>query len=89
MSDEIRFRATLEGMPRGGHAVDVDPKKAPKRANDIVPFELEKRLQRSKPAREAWDALAPSHRREWIGSINDAERQETRERRADALTGRG
>ena len=152
MSDEIRFRATLQGMPRGGHAVEVDPKKAATigaahrsrvrgtlagtayrsslaamgggrlllgvhkatvesagvdvgdtvtitmrldsepRANDIVPAELERRLRRSKRARAAWDALAPSHRREWIGSINDAKKQETRERQADAaidaLTGR-
>lgn len=28
MTDEVRFRATLEAMPRSGHAVEVDPKRA-------------------------------------------------------------
>jgi hypothetical protein len=143
MSDELRFRATLEQMPRGGHAVEVDRQQAatigathrtrvagtfggaPYRSNlasmggrlilgvhkatvetsgaaigddievtmrvdterlpnDVVPPELESRLRRSKKARAAWEALAPSHRREYVGHINEAKRSETRERRADA-----
>ncbi len=48
-----------------------------------VPRELEVRLRRSKDARVAWYALAPSHRREWIRAIDDAKGPETRARRAD------
>jgi hypothetical protein len=144
MTDEVRFRATLESMPRGGHAVEVDPKRAaaigakhrtrvrgtfagtPYRSNlasmgggrlilgvhkatvaasdvsigdtvsvtmrvdaeplpsDTVPPELEARLRRSQRARAAWDALAPSHRREYASHITEAKKPETRARRADA-----
>jgi uncharacterized protein YdeI (YjbR/CyaY-like superfamily) len=59
----------------------VDTERLP---NDVVPPELESRLRRSKKARAAWEALAPSHRREYVGHINEAKRSETRERRADA-----
>jgi hypothetical protein len=143
MTDEVRFRATLEAMPRGGHAVEVDPKRAAAigakhrtrvhgtlagaryRSNlasmggrlilgvhkatveasgasigdtvpvtmrldteslpgDTVPPELEARLRRSSRARAAWDALAPSHRREYATHVSDAKKPETRARRADA-----
>jgi hypothetical protein len=144
MTDEVRFRATLEAIPRGGHAVKVDPKRAaaigakhrtrvrgtfagsPYHSNlasmgggrlilgvhkatvqasgvsigdavsvtmrvdteplpsDAVPPELEERLRRSRRARVAWDALAPSHRREYAAHILGAKKPETRARRADA-----
>jgi uncharacterized protein YdeI (YjbR/CyaY-like superfamily) len=50
---------------------------------ESMPPELESRLRRSNPARVAWHALAPSHRREWIRAIEDATKPQTRERLAD------
>jgi uncharacterized protein YdeI (YjbR/CyaY-like superfamily) len=52
--------------------------------SDAVPPELEERLRRSQRARVAWEALAPSHRREHASHILDAKKPETQARRADA-----
>jgi uncharacterized protein YdeI (YjbR/CyaY-like superfamily) len=52
--------------------------------SDTVPPELEARLRRSERARAAWEALAPSYRREYATHITQAKKPETRARRADA-----
>lgn len=39
-------------------------------------------------ARAAFDALAPSHRKEWVRWVTEAKRPETRERRVGETAGR-
>ena len=49
--------------------------------NDRVPPDLARALKARKGAAEAFAALAPSHRREHVGSVKDAKTPETRARR--------
>lgn len=58
----------------------MEPDDAP-RETDTVPPELAAALGKSKAAAGAWEKLAPSHRREYIGYITEAKREETRARR--------
>jgi uncharacterized protein YdeI (YjbR/CyaY-like superfamily) len=48
-----------------------------------VPDDLRAALDADPPAREAWDALPPSHRREYLDWILEAKRDDTRARRVD------
>lgn len=56
-----------------------------------VPPDLAKALKTDAGARKAFDALAYSHRKEWVRSIEDVKTPETRQRRIakalDALRG--
>ena len=52
------------------------------RAHDVPP-ELADALRRDARAREAFDRLAPSHRREYATWIAEAKREQTRRRRAE------
>jgi hypothetical protein len=52
--------------------------------NDAPPPELTAALASSPAGREAWDRLAPSHRRAYVGYVTEAKRPETRARRAAA-----
>ena len=53
------------------------------RPDDEVPPLLAAALARNAAARRAWDALAPSHRREHVRYVNEAKREETRRARVD------
>ena len=53
-----------------------------------VPAELADALAGDQAARAAFDALAPSHRREYAEFVADARREETRRRRAEATVQR-
>jgi uncharacterized protein YdeI (YjbR/CyaY-like superfamily) len=56
---------------------------APPRADGKkTPPELAAALRRSKKARSLYDALAPSHRKQWNLWVAEAKKPETRERRA-------
>ncbi|MEW5720182.1 MAG: YdeI/OmpD-associated family protein [Chloroflexota bacterium] len=46
-----------------------------------IPRELKQALQASKPAQRNFDALAPSHKRQYIYWITDAKKEGTRQRR--------
>jgi len=46
-----------------------------------IPPELAKALKKEKAAAEYFNSLAYSHKREYVGFITEAKRQETRERR--------
>ena len=46
-----------------------------------VPTDLAAALDAAPGARAAFDALALSHRREWVESVSEAKRPETRARR--------
>lgn len=50
--------------------------------HSTLPLELESALDSSPAARERFEALAPSHRREYVRWILDARRPDARERRA-------
>jgi hypothetical protein len=53
-------------------------------ARDIeVPQELSKALKRNRAAAAIWDGLSFSHRREYVGYIIEAKKEETRARRVE------
>jgi hypothetical protein len=68
-------------------SLDAEP-----RGDDVPPEILAEALRRDPLAGATWDALAPSHRREYVGYIKEAKRDETRARRVqrtiDELAGR-
>lgn len=51
-------------------------------ADVVVPPELAAALAADAAATTAWEALAPSHRREYAEHVAEAKQAETRERRA-------
>ena len=67
--------------------LDTEP-----RGDDIPPEILAEALRNDPVAAATWDALAPSHRREYVGYIKEAKKDETRARRVrrtiDELAGR-
>ena len=52
-----------------------------------APPELEKELTKSKTARERWDGLAFTHKKEMANSISGAKQEETRKRRLAKVMG--
>ncbi|MDC3961786.1 YdeI/OmpD-associated family protein [Polyangium jinanense] len=54
---------------------------AKKTANVPAPADLAAALAKSSTASMTWDALAPSHRKEYVGWIEEAKKPETRARR--------
>lgn len=80
------------GLAFGDHvAVEMSLDSEP-RGDDIPPAILVDALRRDAAAAAAWENLAPSRRREYVGSIKEAKKDETRERRVrrtiDELAGR-
>ena len=59
-------------------AIDAEPL-----PNDEVPEILALALEKSTPARSAWESMPPSHRRRYVGFITEAKRDETRARRVE------
>ena len=68
-------------------ALDTEP-----RGDDVPPEILAEALRQDPLAAATWDTLAPSHRREYVGYIKEAKKDETRARRVqrtiDELAGR-
>jgi uncharacterized protein DUF1905/bacteriocin resistance YdeI/OmpD-like protein len=66
-----------------GDAIDVvvENDEAPREVE--VPTELRKALERNRAAAAVWDGLSFSHRREYVGHIVEAKREETRARRVE------
>ena len=68
-------------------SLDTEP-----RGDDTPPEILAEALRNDPVAAATWDALAPSHRREYVGYIKEAKKDETRARRVqrtiDELAGR-
>lgn len=67
---------------------DASPKAAPARKKTAkpeleMPKDLAAALKKNRKAAEAFDAFAPSHRREYIAWITEAKSDETRKRRLD------
>jgi hypothetical protein len=68
-------------------SLDAEP-----RGDDTPPEILAEALRRDPVAATTWEKLAPSHRREFVGYIKEAKKEETRARRVkrtiDELAGR-
>jgi len=64
-----------------GDLVDVVMEKDGELRTVEAPPELEKELAKSKTAREHWDGLAFTHKKEMAISIRDAKQDETKKRR--------
>jgi hypothetical protein len=60
--------------------IERDPEPLP---TDRVPVELARALRKNKQAAAAFAALAPSHKREYVGFIIEAKKPETRARRTE------
>jgi hypothetical protein len=72
-----------EAGARPGDMLDVvvENDEAPREVE--VPSELTKALKRNQAAGDVWDGLSSSHRREYVGYIVEAQKEETRARRVE------
>lgn len=71
-----------------GDSVRVQVKKDATVRTAEVPHELAVRLRTDTEAKDAFEALAPSHRREYARWVGEAELPQTRVRRAEVATER-
>jgi hypothetical protein len=80
------------GLKPGDTVAVVMSLDAAPRGDDTPPEILAEALRRDPAAAETWGRLAPSHRREYVGYIKEAKKDETRARRVkrtiDELAGR-
>ena len=75
-------KALCKGAGTGpGDIVDVVMARDGEVRTVEAPPELEKELTRSKTARERWDGLAFTHKKEMANSISGAKQEETQKRR--------
>ena len=84
-------KATREAIGKNaGDTVDFDLERDERsRSADVeIPAELAERLAAEPSAMAAFEALAPSHRREYAEHVAEAKRPETRVRRAAAVVER-
>jgi antitoxin component of MazEF toxin-antitoxin module len=66
-----------------GDEVDVDVELDVQPRTVAVPADLAEALDRDPAVRRRFDALAFTHQREWVRSVEEAKRPETRRRRID------
>ena len=64
--------------------VEVENEDAPREVE--TPPQLAKALRKNSIAAAAWDKLSYSHRKEYVGYIGEAKKEETRARRVDQTT---
>ena len=80
------------GLTPGDTVVVVMSLDAEPRGDDTPPGILTEALRQDPVAAATWEKLAPSHRREFVGFIKEAKREEARARRVkrtiDELAGR-
>lgn len=87
--DDLPARRTIAKYVKEAMRLNEQGVKAPARARSRnrgpveVPADLEAALRRHRKARAAFDALSPSHRREYVEWITEAKREETRRRRLE------
>ena len=74
------LQAAAERVETAGSALKPRPAKVPK-AEIAIPPDFAAALAQVPPARSAFDAFAPSHRREYLEWIVEAKRDETRAKR--------
>lgn len=79
------LKAIREALVKGpGDLVDVAIEVDRDERSVVVPAELEKALSASPAARDTFESLSFSHRREYANWISEAKKPETRDRRAGA-----
>ena len=66
-------------------AIELERDDAPREVE--VPPELASALAGDAEAQAAWDRLSYTHRREWVESIAEAKREDTRRRRVESAIG--
>lgn len=72
------------GVKAGGTAKFVmEPDAAPRVVE--APPDLRKALSKNAAAKACWDELPPSHRKEYVGYIEEAKLAETRARRIEKM----
>jgi hypothetical protein len=77
-------KATREAAGKGvGDTVTVTVERDDAPREVVVPPELQAALDDDSVAKQAWERLAPSHRREHANAVADAKRPETRQRRVE------
>lgn len=76
-------RAALEVAPGDDLDVEITLDEGPREIE--IPAELARALDADPAAKAAFDALAPSHRKEHARSVAEAVRDETRARRVEAV----
>lgn len=79
-SDDVLRELVRQAIALNEQGVST-PKPKSKKIPVVVPADLKAALARDKRAREQFDSMSPSHRREYVEWIVEAKRPETRERR--------
>ncbi len=79
IAEGLMTKAGLDAISEG--ALDVEFAPRPKSKEVDVPRFISDALKKTPKAWENFGALAPSYRREYVNWINEAKRDETRERR--------
>ncbi len=72
----------MAGIEAGNHIVVTWEKDTAPRVV-TVPADFEKALKKNKDAAAAWEKLSYSHRKEYVGAIDEAKKPETRVRRIE------
>lgn len=68
---------------RGGEMITVEMERDDAPRIITPPEDFEKALRKNKDAREAWEKLSYSHRKEYVKAIEEAKKPETRARRIE------
>lgn len=70
---------------RAGDVVDVVMERDQEERTVEAPAELEKELKKSKAARERWETLSFTHKKEMANCIRDAKQEDTKKRRLEKV----
>lgn len=86
-SRTVFLRLVREAARLNEEGVKLPPRSAPPKSRSVrAPADLLAALRNNPAARDAYDEMSPSHKREYIEWITEAKRNETRKRRvADAV----
>ena len=81
-SGKVMNAYLADAMKLNEEGVKAKPKVKPKPNPEVdVPADLQAALNKNKLALQAFEAFAPSHRREYVNWIEEAKREATREKR--------
>jgi uncharacterized protein YdeI (YjbR/CyaY-like superfamily) len=80
-SEAVLVDYVREAIRLNEEGVKVEKKKPAPRAEVETPEDLAKALKKAPAAKKAWDAFAPSHRREYVEWITEAKQEATRAKR--------
>ena len=80
-SDKVMIGLIHQAMELNEKGVKVPKKPATAKKDVVVPKDLASALAKNKAAKAAFEKFSPSHRREYVGWIEEAKTAPTRERR--------